>query len=92
MHKEGQASVVEERTRRGVAIAETGGIDEVGASEGEECHLEGNLEVKSPQDQDLEPGRFRCPPKAGVGCQWRWAVGVKRTRLVQKELRASVVE
>ena len=43
-------SVLEERTSRAVDLVEPGGLDEVGAGEGGECHLEGHLQVESPGD------------------------------------------
>ena len=92
MQKEVRASVVEEQTSSALAIAATGRLDQVGEGEGAGCILEGYLEVECPLDQDLEPGGLRCPPEPGVVCQWRWAVGVERKRLVQEEVRASVVE
>ena len=47
--EEGGTSVSRgERTRRAVAIAAKGSLDEVGAGEGAECELEGHLEVESP--------------------------------------------
>ena len=47
-------SVIEEQTIRAVASVEPGGLDEVGGSEGGECHLEGHLEVESTEDEGLE--------------------------------------
>ena len=84
--KDVRVSVVEERTIRVVAIAAKGHLDEVGAGVGADCQLVGHLEVESPQDQDLEPGGLRCPPKAGIVLLWRWAVGGERKRLVKKEV------
>ena len=90
--KDVRATVVEERIRIALDIAETGRHDQVGEGEGAVVHLEGHLEVECRWDQDLEPGGLQCPPEPGVVCQWRWAVGVERKRLVQEEVRASVVE
>ena len=43
--------------------AAAGRLDEVGAGDGAECHLEGHLAVEPPEDQVLDSGRLRCPPK-----------------------------
>ena len=92
MQEKGPASVVEEQSRRAVAIAATGLPDEVGAGLGAECHLEGHLEVESPDNEGLELGGLRCPSKPGVFCQWRLAVGGERQRMVQEEVGPSVME
>ena len=36
--------------------AAAGGLDEVGAGDGAECHLEGYIAVEPPEDQVLDSG------------------------------------
>ena len=70
-------SVMEEQTMRALASLEPGGLDGVGVGTGAECHLEGHLQVESPEDEGLEPGGLRCPHKPGVVYKWRWRSGNK---------------
>ncbi len=39
-------------------------LDEVGAGDGAECHMEGHMEVEPPEDQVLDSGGLWCPPKS----------------------------
>ncbi len=39
-------------------------LDDLGAGDGAECHMEGHLEDKPPEDQVLDSGGLLCPPKS----------------------------
>ncbi len=45
-------------------------LDEVGAGDGAECHLEGHLEVVPPEDQVLDSGVYDVLPSPSNLCKW----------------------